>query len=179
MRFNRLYFPVLCITHLCDTVHYHRHYWRMAITYPAKSDPQEIEIPLGIKWAPALTRCQWRFDEGITNVPASLALVSSTVWNHVGKLYITVKLQLATRKLLIPTRTGIFCFNRKGANTGSGATNSSMITNATVKSPDNMIGTYTAGDVHCPYTLAKLGTLCLLWDLQGILHWTVYWGKRG
>ena len=35
------------------------------------------------------------------------------------------KLHSATRKLDIPTRTGIFCFSRKGAKTGSGATKSS------------------------------------------------------
>ena len=58
-------------------------------------------------------------------IPASLALVSITVWNHVGKLYMTVKLHVATRKLLMPTNTGIFCLSRNGARTGSGAMNSS------------------------------------------------------
>ena len=58
-------------------------------------------------------------------VPASLALVNMTVWNHVGKLYMTVKLQVATRKLLTPTNTGIFSLSRNGAKIGSGATLSS------------------------------------------------------
>jgi hypothetical protein len=49
-----------------------------------------------------------------------------TVWNHIGKKYLTEKSQKATRKLLIPTRTGIFCFSRNGANTGSTASFSSM-----------------------------------------------------
>ena len=48
-----------------------------------------------------------------------------TVWNHVGKKYIMEKLQKATMKLLIPMRTGIFCFSRNGANTGSTASFSS------------------------------------------------------
>lgn len=55
------------------------------------------------------------------DAPASLALVSRTVWNHVGKLYMTMKLHVATRKLLMPTSTGIFCFRREGARTGSTA----------------------------------------------------------
>jgi hypothetical protein len=49
-----------------------------------------------------------------------------TVWNHIGKKYMMEKLQKATRKLLIPTRTGIFCFSRNGAITGSAASFSSM-----------------------------------------------------
>ena len=48
-----------------------------------------------------------------------------TVWNHIGKKYMTEKLQQATRKLLVPTRTGIFCFSRNGASTGSTANFSS------------------------------------------------------
>ena len=36
------------------------------------------------------------------------------------------KLQIATRKLDIPTKRGIFCLRRDGARTGSGATKNSM-----------------------------------------------------
>lgn len=52
-----------------------------------------------------------------------------TVWNHIGKKYMIEKLQIATRKLLIPTRTGIFCLSRNGASTGSTATFSSRTMN--------------------------------------------------
>jgi hypothetical protein len=58
--------------------------------------------------------------------PAMEADVNITVWNHIGKKYIMEKLQNATRKLLIPTRTGIFCFSRKGVRTGSATTFSSI-----------------------------------------------------
>ena len=36
------------------------------------------------------------------------------------------KLQIATRRLDIPTKRGIFCLRRDGARTGSGATKNSM-----------------------------------------------------
>ena len=36
------------------------------------------------------------------------------------------KLQIATRKLDIPIKRGIFCLRRDGARTGSGATKNSM-----------------------------------------------------
>ena len=58
--------------------------------------------------------------------PAVEAEDSITVWNHIGKKYMTEKLQKATRKLLVPTRTGIFCLSRCGASTGSTATFSSI-----------------------------------------------------
>lgn len=60
-------------------------------------------------------------------------LVRATVSNHIGKKYVTAKLQLETKKLLIPTRTGILCFRRKGANIGSGAKINSATTNSTKK----------------------------------------------
>ena len=53
--------------------------------------------------------------------PAVEADDNMTVWNHIGKKYMMEKLQNATRKLLIPTSTGIFCVSRNGANTGSTA----------------------------------------------------------
>lgn len=71
-----------------------------------------------------------------------------TVWNQVGKKYIMVKLHIATRKLLSPTSTGIFCFRRNGARTGSGATFNSMKMNAMVKTPANIRGTITCGSSH-------------------------------
>ena len=60
-------------------------------------------------------------------------LVSPTVINHIGKKYITAKLQFATKKFCMPMRTGIFCFRRKGASTGSGAIRSSTYMNAREK----------------------------------------------
>ena len=53
--------------------------------------------------------------------PAVEADDNMTVWNHIGKKYMMAKLQKATRKLLIPTSTGIFCLSRNGARTGSTA----------------------------------------------------------
>lgn len=73
--------------------------------------------------------------------PASLALVSATVWNHIGKLYMTVKLHVATRKLLTPTSTGIFSANRKGARIGSGAMRSSTYTKTSAKTIASVKGT--------------------------------------
>ena len=58
--------------------------------------------------------------------PAIEADDNMTVWNHIGKKKMTVKLQIPTRKLLIPTSTGIFCLSRNGASTGSMASFSSM-----------------------------------------------------
>ena len=52
--------------------------------------------------------------------------VNITVWNHIGKKYMIEKLQNATRKLLIPTRTGILCLSKEVAKTGSMATFSSI-----------------------------------------------------
>lgn len=72
-----------------------------------------------------------------------LALVKSTVWNHVGKLYMMVKLQVATRKLLIPTSTGIFLLRRKGARTGSGATYNSTRIKTMAKTMESVKGKYT------------------------------------
>ena len=51
--------------------------------------------------------------------------VSITVWNHVGKKYVMEKLQKPARKLVAPTRTGIFCLSRNGVKTGSMANFSS------------------------------------------------------
>jgi len=42
-----------------------------------------------------------------------------------GKKYMIEKLQVATRKLEMPTRTGILLSSRNGARIGSGATFSS------------------------------------------------------
>lgn len=55
--------------------------------------------------------------------------VNITVWNHMGKKYMMEKLQNATKKLLTPTRTGIFCFSRKGVSTGSTTTFNSTTRN--------------------------------------------------
>jgi hypothetical protein len=63
---------------------------------------------------------------GQQHTPAIEALVKPTVSNHTGKKYMTVKLQKATRKLLVPTKMGTFCFRRDGASTGSYATKISI-----------------------------------------------------
>ncbi len=83
-----------------------------------------------------------------SDIPASLAFVKRTVWNHVGKLYMTEKLQVATRKLLVATSMGIFFLSRKGARTGSGAKYSSIIMKAIINNPENVTERYTAGDDH-------------------------------
>jgi hypothetical protein len=53
-----------------------------------------------------------------------------TVWNHIGKKYMTEKLQTATNKLLIPTSTGTFCLSSDGTSTGSMASLSSINKNS-------------------------------------------------
>lgn len=80
--------------------------------------------------------------------PATAALVNATVWNHMGKKYMTEKLHRATRKLLIPTKTGTRCFSRDGASTGSGAISSSTTTNATKNVQAKASGTMTQGSSH-------------------------------
>jgi hypothetical protein len=59
-----------------------------------------------------------------------------------------VKLQSATRIFDIPTRTGIFCFNRKGARTGSRAMRSSIMRNKTAAIPAVQSDAITAGLFH-------------------------------
>ena len=90
-----------------------------------------------------------KFGGGGCHIPAVLALVRATVSNHMGKKYMTAKLQLATRKFCMPIKTGIFCFNRNGARTGSGETQISTTTNATMKTAARTRGTITDGDLHC------------------------------
>jgi hypothetical protein len=80
--------------------------------------------------------------------PAVDALVNITVWNHTGKKYITEKLHIATRKLLSPTRTGIFCLRRNGAKTGSGATYNSTRRKAMVNITDKRNGVKTSVSPH-------------------------------
>ena len=60
----------------------------------------------------------------------------------------TVKLHVATRKLLTPTSTGIFCRSRNGASIGSGASASSTSTKRSAKTPLNVSGTKTEGEDH-------------------------------
>ena len=60
----------------------------------------------------------------------------------------TVKLHVATKKLLMPTSTGIFCFRSEGARTGSTAIRSSKITKAMKTTAERIIGTKTGGDDH-------------------------------
>lgn len=90
-------------------------------------------------------RFKWKGE----SLPAIEELVRATVWNHVGKVYIIVKLHMPTRKLLIPTRTGTFCFKRKGAKTGSKAKRISTRTNATANTQARIRGTMTETSLHC------------------------------
>lgn len=81
-------------------------------------------------------------------IPALLALVKATVSNHIGKKYMTAKLQFATRKFEIPIKTGTFWRRRNGASTGSGVKSSSTTTKATIKAPDVAKGAITDGAFH-------------------------------
>lgn len=80
--------------------------------------------------------------------PAMDALVKDTVWNHMGKKYMTAKLHTETKKLLIPTKTGTRCLNRDGASTGSGAISSSTSMNITKVTLAKTSGTMTQGWSH-------------------------------
>lgn len=66
-----------------------------------------------------------------------------------GKKYMTEKLHVATRKLLMPTRTGIFCRSNDGANTGSGAMNSSTTRKSTAKTLATTTDAMTLESDHC------------------------------
>jgi hypothetical protein len=86
--------------------------------------------------------CSW-------NAPAMLAFVMATVWNHIGKKYMMLKLQVATRKLLSPTRTGIFCFSRNGAMTGSGEMKISTVKKSRKKTIERTSEAIQAGCESC------------------------------
>lgn len=142
-----LYLPVRCIIHLRMVSEWKTHEPRQP-SYPANMDPRDIETLLGRRCSP---------DRKISNpqqmmmaktVPASDALVKGTVWNHMGKKYMIAKLQLATRKLLMPTKTGIFCFSKKGASMGSLATRSSKTTNVANRTKAKTKGTMTDASLH-------------------------------
>ena len=60
----------------------------------------------------------------------------------------TVKEEWATKKLLMPLRTGICCFRRNGASIGSLATQSSITTNAQRDITANASGKTTPGASH-------------------------------
>ena len=60
-----------------------------------------------------------------------------------------IKVQLATKKLLRPLRTGNFCLRRNGANTGSLATHSSITTKAKRDITESKSGQRTVGAPHC------------------------------
>lgn len=69
-----------------------------------------------------------------------------------GKKYMTEKLHVATRKLLMPTRTGIFCRSNEGASTGSGAMNSSTTRKSTAKTLATTTEAMTLGSDHCGHS---------------------------
>lgn len=58
----------------------------------------------------------------MNHLPAVEAEDNMTVWNHVGKKYVTERLHTATSALLMPTRTGTFWHRRYGGRMGSTAT---------------------------------------------------------
>ena len=58
------------------------------------------------------------------------------------------KLHVATRKLDIPTKRGIFCLRRAGARTGSGATKISTRRNRMANMHARVMDTITAGLDH-------------------------------
>lgn len=86
------------------------------------------------------------------NAPASAALVSMTVWNHVGRLYMTAKLHIDTIKLAIPTSIGTFILTKAGGSTGSLAYLISTTKNAMKRATDATNGAYTVGDDHLKKT---------------------------
>lgn len=138
MRLIILYFPVRCIIN------------------PAKREPQDIDMLFGNKCAPVINPSALHTCKETKNAaPALLALVSATVSNHMGKKYMTAKLQFATRKFWIPIKTGIFCRNNPGARTGSGATSNSNMTNMTKNATARDNGTMTAAELH--YLFMSLG----------------------
>ncbi len=65
-----------------------------------------------------------------------------------GKKNVIEKLHSATRKFEHPTSTGIRCFNRNGAKTGSRATRSSTIMKVMKNVIDKIRGTMTVGSDH-------------------------------
>jgi hypothetical protein len=125
-------------------------------------DPEKMTTLTLRTWNRKTWICYWGGDEDLYKVsvkmedtisreyePAVDALVNATVWNHIGKKYMIVKVQLATKKLLKPLRTGNFCFRRNGANTGSLATQSSITTKAKRDITESTSGQRTAGAPHC------------------------------
>ena len=90
------------------------------------------------------------------DLPAVEADVTMTVWNHIGKKQNTEKLHRPTRKLLIPTSTGIFCFKRNGARTGSGAIRNSTTMKAIANTTPMTTGTMTWALAH--WTATELMT---------------------
>jgi hypothetical protein len=130
MRLRVLYLPVACTTH------------------PANTDPTDIDILFGIICIP-VQRINDSRGGVLMGLPAIEALVIATVWNHIGKKYMIEKLQMATRKLEIPTKTGILRRKRKGANIGSGATKISTKMNAIENITAIITVIITAGLDHC------------------------------
>lgn len=124
IRFSRMYLPVRCMTQLSNVSDVLKVYTGLHVNVPGEQRSTRYRYTIGNEMRAYENRNQHglRAISNQKHAPASLALVSITVWNHVGKLYMTEKLHVATRKLLMPTRTGIFCFRRNGASTGSGAT---------------------------------------------------------
>jgi hypothetical protein len=76
------------------------------------------------------------------------ALVNTTVWNHIGKKYMIVKLQVETGKLDALTKRGIFCLRRDGARTGSGAMKNSTTRKTIANMHARMMDVIRAGSDH-------------------------------
>lgn len=88
-----------------------------------------------------------------------------------------VKLQVATRKLLTPTSTGIFFLRRKGAKTGSGAMNSSTRMNAIKKTKERAKGRYTYTCDHYSFSVSSKKSQSRTIDARDILLRTECLGR--
>ena len=81
-----------------------------------------------------------------------------TVWNHVGRLYMTAKLHIDTMKLATPTSIGTLMRTSTGGSTGSRAQRVSTTTNTTASTIAAANGAYTAGADHCGACLCEQRT---------------------
>ena len=154
IRLRVLYLPVVCIIH------------------PAKSEPIDIERLFGNRWRPRKSILFLVLKKTVRKVfliPAMDALVNMTVWNHIGKKYKIEKLHIATRKLDIPTKIGIFCLRRDGARTGSGATKFSTRRKRMANMLARVMDTITAGFDHFNWIEVSKELICCWRLLTGRL----------
>src|ERR1700722_12279642 len=82
-----------------------------------------------------------------------------------------LKLHIATKKLLVPTKTGIFCFRRDGARTGSVAMQISTIRKHRKNTMLRAKGVYTVESDHCTI-IQKKGQG--MWECEGMSYGTPF-----